>query len=49
MANISSAFGQIIIKAKSLEAIKNLIVLQEEFELNAHYETNLNSFDLNEY
>jgi len=29
MANISSAFGQIIIKAKSLEAIKNLIVLQE--------------------
>ena len=49
MANISSAFGQISIKAKSLEAIKNLIVLQEEFELNAHYETNLNSFDLNEY
>lgn len=37
MANISSAFGQIIIKAKSLEVIKNLIVLQEEFELNAHY------------
>jgi len=25
MANISSAFGQIIIKAKSLEAIKNLM------------------------
>ena len=49
MANISSAFGQIIIKAKSLEAIKNLIILQEEFERNAHYETNLNSFDLNEY
>lgn len=49
MANISSAFGQIIIKAKSLEAIKNLIILQEEFERNSHYETNLNSFDLNEY
>ena len=49
MANISSAFGQIIIKAKSLEAIKNLIILQEEFERTSHYETNLNSFDLNEY
>lgn len=49
MANISSAFGQIIIKAKSLEAIKNLIILQEEFERNAYYEKNLNSFDLNEY
>lgn len=49
MANISSAFGQIIIKAKSLEAIKNLIILQENFERTSHYETNLNSFDLNEY
>lgn len=48
MANISSAFGQIAIKAKSLEAIKNLIILQEEFERTSHYETNLNSFDLNE-
>ena len=49
MANISSAFGQITIKAKSTEAIKNLIILQEEFERTSHYETNLNSFDLNEY
>ncbi len=49
MANISSAFRQIIIKAKSLEAIKNLIILQKEFEKTSEYETNLNSFDLNEY
>ena len=49
MANISSAFGQITIKAKSIEAIKNLIILQKEFEKTSEYETNLNSFDLNEY
>ena len=36
MANISSAFGQIAIKAKSLEAIKNLIILQEEFKRTSH-------------
>ena len=49
MANLSSAFGQITIKAKSIEAIKNLIILQKEFEKNSHYETNLNSFCLNEH
>lgn len=49
MANISSAFGQIVIKAKSTEAIKNLIILQEEFERNSHYETELSAFHLNEY
>jgi hypothetical protein len=49
MANISSAFGQIIIKAKSTEAIKNLIILQERFERNSHYETELSAFHLNEY
>ena len=48
MANLSSAFGQITIKAKSIEAIKNLIILQEEFEKTSCYETNLNSFYLNE-
>ena len=47
MANLSSAFGQITIKAKSIEAIKNLIILQKEFEKTSCYETNLNSFDLN--
>ena len=49
MANISSAFGQITIKAKSTEAIKNLIILQEEFERTSHYETELSAFHLNEY
>lgn len=49
MANMSNAFGQITIKAKSLEAIKNLIILQKEFEKTSEYETNLNSFNLNEY
>ena len=49
MANLSSAFGQITIKAKSIEAIKNLIILQKEFEKNSCYETNLNSFYLNEH
>lgn len=48
MANLSSAFGQITIKAKSIEAIKNLIILQEEFEKTSCYETNLNSFCLND-
>ena len=48
MANLSSAFGQITIKAKSIEAIKNLIILQKEFEKTSCYETNLNSFYLNE-
>ena len=48
MANLSNAFGQITIKAKSIEAIKNLIILQKEFEKYSHYETNLNSFNLNE-
>lgn len=48
MANLSSAFGQITIKAKSIEAIKNLIILQREFEKTSCYETNLNSFYLNE-
>ena len=48
MANLSSAFGQITIKAKSIEAIKNLIILQNEFEKTSCYETNLNSFHLNE-
>lgn len=49
MANLSSAFGQITIKAKSIEAIKNLIILQKEFEKNSCYETNLNSFNLNDH
>ena len=48
MANLSSAFGQITIKAKSIEAIKNLIILQNEFEKTSCYETNLNSFHLTE-
>lgn len=48
MANLSSAFGQITIKARSIEAIKNLIILQKEFEKTSCYETNLNSFYLNE-
>lgn len=49
MANISSAFGQITIKAKSIEAIKNLIILQKEFEKKSCYETNLDSFKLNNH
>ena len=48
MANLSSAFGQITIKAKSIKAIENLIILQKEFEKTSCYETNLNSFYLNE-
>lgn len=47
MANLSSAFGQITIKAKSIKAIENLIILQKEFEKTSCYETNLNSFYLN--
>lgn len=49
MANLSSAFGQITIKAKSIEAIKNLIILQKEFEKTSCYETNLDSFKLNNH
>lgn len=49
MANISNAFGQITIKAKSIEAIKNLIILQKEFEKTSCYETNLDSFKLNNH
>lgn len=48
MANLSSAFGQISIKAKSIEAIKNLIILQREFEDKNYYQTELDSFKLNE-
>lgn len=46
---MSNAFGQITIKAKSLEAIKNLIILQKEFEKSSCYETNLDSFKLNNH
>lgn len=49
MANTSNAFGKITIKAKSLEAIRDLIILQEEFERNSQYETELKSFWLNEH
>lgn len=48
MANLSSAFGQISIKAKSIEATKNLIILQREFEDKNYYQTELDSFKLNE-
>ena len=48
MANLSSAVGQITIKAKSIEAIKNLIILQREFEDKNYYQTELDSFKLNE-
>lgn len=41
MANISSAFGQVTIQAPSPELLKKLLIVQSEFEKDAHYDTTI--------
>lgn len=48
MANISNAFGEITINANSIDAIKNFIILQREFNKHKDYQTELATFILSD-